>query len=82
MKRSAPNVAKQHFIVEDNFISDSDFIAEGYLMFRQERFIEKSTCSRKCFFLVTPTGIEPMIAPWEGAVLTAWPRGLNQTTNI
>lgn len=28
--------------------------------------------------LVTPTGIEPMIPPWEGGVLAAWPRGHNQ----
>jgi len=39
-----------HFIVEDNFISDSD------LMFRQERFIEKSTDIVDAFFLVTRTG--------------------------
>ena len=25
--------------------------------------------------LVTPTGFEPMIPPWKGGVLTAWPRG-------
>ena len=25
--------------------------------------------------LVTRTGIEPMIPPWEGGVLTAWPTG-------
>ena len=25
-------------------------------------------------FLVTPTGIEPVLPPWKGDVLTAWPR--------
>ena len=28
--------------------------------------------------LVTRTGIEPMIPPWKGDVLTAWPTGLNK----
>ena len=27
-------------------------------------------------FLVTPTGIEPVLPPWKGDVLTAWPRSL------
>ena len=27
------------------------------------------------FFLVTRTGIEPMLQPWKGRVLTAWPTG-------
>ena len=27
-------------------------------------------------FLVASRGIEPLIPPWEGGVLTAWPRGL------
>ena len=26
--------------------------------------------------LVTPTGIEPVLPPWKGDVLTAWPRSL------
>ena len=26
--------------------------------------------------MVTPTGFEPMLPPWKGDVLTAWPRGL------
>ena len=30
-------------------------------------------------FLVTPTGIEPVLPPWKGDVLTAWPRSLNET---
>ena len=25
--------------------------------------------------VVTPTGFEPMLSPWKGGVLTAWPRG-------
>ena len=25
-------------------------------------------------FLVTPRGIEPLLPPWKGGVLTAWPR--------
>ena len=24
---------------------------------------------------MTPTGIEPVLPPWKGDVLTAWPRG-------
>ena len=27
------------------------------------------------FILVTPRGIEPLLPPWKGGVLTAWPRG-------
>ena len=27
-------------------------------------------------FSVTPTGIEPVLPPWKGDVLTAWPRSL------
>ena len=30
----------------------------------------------KSSFLMTPTGIEPVLPPWKGDVLTAWPRGL------
>ncbi len=36
---------------------------------------------RWCFYhyreknLVTPTGFEPVLPPWKGGVLTAWPRG-------
>jgi hypothetical protein len=26
-------------------------------------------------FLMTPTGFEPVLPPWKGGVLTAWPRG-------
>ena len=26
--------------------------------------------------MVTPRGIEPLLPPWKGGVLTAWPRGL------
>ena len=26
------------------------------------------------FILLTPTGFEPMFSPWEGDVLTTWPR--------
>ena len=25
-------------------------------------------------FMVTPRGIEPLLPPWKGGVLTAWPR--------
>ena len=25
--------------------------------------------------MVTPTGFEPVLPPWKGGVLTAWPRG-------
>ena len=25
---------------------------------------------------MTPTGLEPVLPPWKGGVLTAWPRGL------
>ena len=25
--------------------------------------------------MVTPTGLEPVLPPWKGGVLTAWPRG-------
>ena len=28
----------------------------------------------KCFLKMTPTGIEPVLPPWKGGVLTAWPR--------
>ena len=28
------------------------------------------------FLLVTRTGLEPMLPPWKGGVLTAWPTGL------
>ena len=28
------------------------------------------------FKMVTPRGIEPLLPPWKGGVLTAWPRGL------
>ena len=31
-------------------------------------------------FLVTRTGIEPMLPPWKGGVLTAWPTGLVAAT--
>ena len=37
---------------------------------------EKTTCRNKSFFLVTPTGFEPMLSPWKGGVLPTWPRGL------
>ena len=32
-----------------------------------------------CFqiLMVTPRGIEPLLPPWKGGVLTAWPRGHN-----
>ena len=33
-------------------------------------------CSTICR-LVTRTGIEPMLPPWKGGVLTAWPTGHN-----
>ena len=29
------------------------------------------------FILLTPTGFEPMFSPWEGDVLTTWPRSHN-----
>ena len=29
-------------------------------------------------FYMTPTGIEPVLPPWKGDVLTAWPRSLKQ----
>ncbi len=28
------------------------------------------------FFVVTRTGLEPMLPPWKGGVLTTWPTGL------
>ena len=31
---------------------------------------------RHIIFLMTPTGIEPVLPPWKGDVLTAWPRSL------
>ena len=30
----------------------------------------------KGVFLVTRTGLEPMLPPWKGGVLTSWPTGL------
>jgi hypothetical protein len=30
--------------------------------------------------LMTPTGFEPVIPPWKGGVLTAWPRGLDNNS--
>ena len=26
-------------------------------------------------YVMTPTGLEPVLPPWKGGVLTAWPRG-------
>ena len=52
----------------------------GTFLFDSLIFIKnKNTLSkdRVFLFLVTPTGIEPMILPWEGSVLTAWPTGHN-----
>ena len=40
---------------------------------RQNR---KKTPQMWCPILVTRTGIEPMLQPWKGRVLTAWPTGL------
>ena len=37
--------------------------------------IAKSTGQFLCFLLVTRTGLEPMLPPWKGGVLTAWPTG-------
>ena len=37
--------------------------------------IKKEANLSICFFLVTRTGIEPMIPPWKGSVLTSWPTG-------
>ena len=52
-------VAKQHFIAEGNFVSVND------LMFRKERFIEKTAnfVSKLTVFLVPSTGVEPMTTP-------------------
>ena len=33
------------------------------------------------FKMVTPRGIEPLLPPWKGGVLTAWPRGHNKFLN-
>ena len=33
-------------------------------------------------FSVTPTGIEPVLPPWKGDVLTAWPWGLKKTPRV
>ena len=32
--------------------------------------------------MVTPRGIEPLLPPWKGGVLTAWPRGHNMELAI
>ena len=38
--------------------------------------IELSHIGISCFCIsMTPTGIEPVLPPWKGDVLTAWPRG-------
>ena len=37
--------------------------------------IEKTPLQWSFFYLVTRTGIEPMLQPWKGRVLTAWPTG-------
>ena len=34
------------------------------------------------FLLVTRTGLEPMLPPWKGGVLTAWPTGLIYKTKF
>ena len=35
-----------------------------------------SQLSYASVIMVTPRGIEPLLPPWKGGVLTAWPRGL------
>ena len=40
-------------------------------LLRHYEIVEKSFSD----FSVTPTGIEPVLPPWKGGVLTAWPRG-------
>ena len=34
-----------------------------------------SQLSYASIIMVTPRGIEPLLPPWKGGVLTAWPRG-------
>ena len=58
MKRSALflfRVPKARFIAEGCFMS----CFATRFMHRKVRFIEKSTCISKCFFLAPPTGLEP-----------------------
>ena len=46
-------------------------------IFGQKRKAQKQRKSSvsELFDLVTRTGIEPMIPPWKGSVLTSWPTG-------
>ena len=40
-----------------------------------------SQLSYASIIMVTPRGIEPLLPPWKGGVLTAWPRGLGFCTS-
>ena len=67
---------KAHFIVEDTFISVSDFL------FLLERFIEKSTCFCKCFFLEAPPRFELGNKGVADLCLTTWPWRLTYILSI
>ena len=53
MKRSAKLLLR---VAKPRFIGRSP---ASFFMHRKVRFIEKSTCNRKCFFLAPPAGLEP-----------------------
>ena len=57
--------------------SRSDFICKADFFRRKTDLVKKAPIFYQdwCFFLVTRTGIEPMLQPWKGRVLTAWPTG-------
>ena len=43
-------------------------------------YILNTQCMNQQMRVMTPTGIEPVLPPWKGDVLTAWPRGHNTVT--
>ena len=50
---------------------------------REENKKKRQSFFKDCrFFLVTRTGIEPVLPPWKGGVLAAWPPGQTMATVV
>ena len=58
-------------VYKHSYFSEPD----GFIVLPVDNIKTKNRRFACLLFLVTPTGLEPMLPPWKGGVLTAWPTG-------
>ena len=70
------NWATSAYTISARIIVQMIFIRNQSVPFNTYYIVPLTVRQLKNITRVTPTGIEPVLPPWKGDVLTAWPRSL------